>query len=199
MSNALKLIEDELSGDLEASSSLDSSSESDNTEELDLTSRITGRVDSLKNSILSFVANSKYDVARRELKVYRSYKISVPGYIARTTQMYEQSEFIISQIEQLGRSKEKPSLPLAQKQRIQEKLLGLFESLKSYLGRIEQVENDLKVRDLRASAWVLRTFVICVFVAFAVLASHEALSQVSGFVKVTIQKGASFLLNVLDI
>lgn len=121
----------------------------------------TGRRDSLRNTILSFVSRDKYDIAVRELRYYQQFKSDLAPFIDRTERYFEHCEELILAIKAKKSFPNIDQLPMAKRQEIFDRVQHHFDELTLTLKRIEQIENDIKIQDSRSTLWVIQAVVAC--------------------------------------
>ncbi len=135
-----------------------------------------GKIDSLKRSILGYVASESYDVAKDALRGYVHHKSDFPQFQDRVSRYVDHCCDLIQAIELKRNFPGVSSLTFSKQQEIYEGVLKHFEELKSSLTSIQRIERELKLEDLRSTAWFLRTLSHCLFlvtsVAFGVAISN---------------------------
>ncbi|MEZ4872601.1 MAG: hypothetical protein R2827_10285 [Bdellovibrionales bacterium] len=68
------------------------------------------------------------------------------------------------------------NLPVAKQREIFEKVLDHYDELRHYLKRIEAVNAEIQLNDIRSTVYVLKTLTICVAIIFAVGCFQKSLS-----------------------
>lgn len=119
-----------------------------------------GRPDSLRSTILSFVAKDKFDVAVRELRYYQQYKSDISVFHERTERYFDHCEELILAVKAKKGFPNIEALPMAKRQEIFERIQQHFDELQNILRRIEQIENDIKVQDARSTVWVIQALIV---------------------------------------
>lgn len=142
--------------------------------------REAGRIDSLKRTILGYVASESYDLARDTLRSYVYDRTSFPQFKTRTERYVEHCCDLIQAIQLKRNFPGITSLTFSKQQEIYEGVLKHFEELKSSLTSIQRVERELKLEDLRSTTWFLKTLshslFLLVTVAF-IAAVHNGLGR----------------------
>lgn len=123
-----------------------------------------GRVDSLKRSILSYVASENYDLAKEVLKSYVSDKGDFPIFQERVERYVSHCCDLIQAIQLKRNFPGASSLTYSKQQEIHEGVVKHFDELKSSLTSIQKVERELKLEDLRSTTWFLSTLSHCLFI-----------------------------------
>lgn len=130
----------------------------------DFKSRLEARVgkknDRLENTVLSFVAKDKFDVAVRELRFYQEIMKDLSPFVDRTSRVFDHCEELILAIKAKKSYPAMDTLPMGKRQEMLERVQEHFDELQRLLKRIEQVENDIRIQDTRSTVWVVQAIVI---------------------------------------
>lgn len=119
--------------------------------------RDRGRFDSLRQTILKLVVSENYDRAKEDLKVYIESYGDLPIFRDRVAPFVTNSNELIQAIRTKRNFPGLGSLSLAKQQEIHERVLNHFEELKSHLKRIEKIEKDIRLADVRSTSWFVKT------------------------------------------
>ncbi len=127
--------------------------------QLKLRSRGTGnaRPDTLRYHILSAVVAANYNRAREDLNNYLESKSEFPSFKRRCNRYVE---YCIDLLRAIERKRDFPglsSLPLAKQHEILEKVVDHYDELIHYLKRIEAVNAEIQINDLRSTVIVIKT------------------------------------------
>lgn len=123
-----------------------------------------GRIDSLRHTILRYVVEGNYDMAHSEIDRFVGMQRRYPPFLNRTSAYIKHCHDVINAV------KAKRSLPglgglsMSKHQELFEKVLEHFEELKHFLLKIEIVEKEVKLDDLRSTVWVVKALFHCLFV-----------------------------------
>ncbi len=128
-----------------------------------LESKETGKTNSLKHTILSYIVEGKYDVAKEELVKYVERQHEFPNFKTRTERFVSYSLDVIQAIKTKRNFPGMHTLPLSKQQEILEKVVDHFEELKHFLNKIEISEKEVKLDDLRSTVWVIRALSYSIF------------------------------------
>ncbi len=143
----------------------------DNIVELDddFISAVAIEGDSFTQAIIAITARHNFDRAKKELAYYEKEKAKIPGFTERTQHYFNHSRNLIDAI---AAHKNIPNFELlrtAKKKALREQVILYLKNLQETLIRIERVDNDLKVQDVRSTVWVVRTFGFCfITIIFAI-------------------------------
>lgn len=128
-----------------------------------------GRADTLRFNILNWVLNERYDRAIQELREFENRPSPYPTFHAKV------SRYILHSIDLIFAIKAKRNFPginsltRAKQQELREKFKEHFKELRLILMRVEKVEADLRIEDVRSTIYVVRALWVAV-VAVIVLA-----------------------------
>lgn len=167
--------------------------------ELDLTSQVNGRVDTLRNTILTFVAEGKWDLAMRELHHYQDAKSHEQSYDAATTNLFEHCIETIEMIKHILTSQDISILPMAKRYDAYARVKKLFDNTKAILVRLEQIENDLLVKDAKSVTWFLRSLVVSTFVVIGCTAFGEAFQTLGRPLDIISRDVSNWIFNLLGL
>jgi hypothetical protein len=127
-----------------------------------------GKPDTMRHAILSWVSNASYERAVSELELYIETKRDYPTFRPRVTRLQAYCNDLINAI------KAKKNLPglnlmsVTKQQELHDRVLHHMIELGDVLRRIEGIEKDVRLEDLRSTVWVLKTLV-AVVLALAVM------------------------------
>lgn len=128
-----------------------------------LESRASGKIDSLKHTILSYVSESDYEMAKSELDRYVDMQREYPVFKERAGRYIHHCKDVI---EAISAKRDMPglhTLPMSKQKEVLETVLGHFEELKHYLHKIEIIQKDAKIEDLRSTVLVIKAIAYSVF------------------------------------
>lgn len=123
-----------------------------------------GTIDSLQGAILNYVVESNYDMAVSELNRYVEEKSQYPSFTSRVDTLVRHCSDIISAIRAKREFPGLGSLSTSKHQELFEKVIEHFEELKHYLKKIEVIEKEVKLDDIRSTVYVLKAFYHSLFV-----------------------------------
>lgn len=144
-----------------------------------------GRVDSLRYNILTWVLNERYDKAIQELREFDSRPSPYPTFHAKV------SRYILHSIDLIFAIKAKRNFPginsltRAKQQELREKFKEHFKELRLILMRVEHVEADLRIEDVRSTIYVVRALWVAVVAVIVLAFSLEimrGLAETAGLV-----------------
>ena len=129
----------------------------------------TGPISSLTKTVLNKVVTANYEMARKDLVSYIEHQGEKLNLTKRAKPYADHCEDIIFAIEAKRNFPGLSSLSKSKQQEISDRVLEHFEELKAYLGKIERVENEIKMNDVRSTVWVVQSLCFSVAIVLAVL------------------------------
>jgi hypothetical protein len=117
---------------------------------------------SLRQSILTAVVEEKYDLAISRLKEFVESKPEFPEFRERCVRY---SEYGVELIHAIRTKRSFPgwnALNMSKQKELFERALHHFEDLKATLTKIEVVEKEVRMEDVKSTVWVVRAFVYAV-------------------------------------
>ena len=139
-----------------------------------LQARSNGKIDSLKRTILSYVSDGEYDVARSELNRYVQMQREYPAFIEKGERYINHCHDVIQTIKAKRDFPGMHTLPMSKQQEIMEKVLAHFEELKFYLHKLEVLQKDVKMDDLRSTVWVIKAIIYSLFFIIVIVFLRSA-------------------------
>lgn len=125
------------------------------------------KIDSLRNSILSYVVNENYEIAIRALESYVEDRGAYPEFQERAERFVRHCQELIEAVKTKRNFPGYASLTLSKQQELHDRVLDHFKELKYALRHMEKIEREVKIIDLRSTVWVLRSFVVTVGVIYS--------------------------------
>jgi hypothetical protein len=115
-----------------------------------------GRVNSLRFNVMTDVLNEQYDRAIQELRDFLEKPSEYPEFRARITRYIDHSIDLIFAIKAKRNFPGINSLTRAKQQELREKFKEHFKELQNMIKKIEKVERDLEIADVRSTIHVVR-------------------------------------------
>lgn len=125
--------------------------------------RDIGAVDSARHSIISYVANENYQRAIDEVKKWRESKNDFPQFADRS------ERYLSYAIDLINATKAKRSFPglqylgMSKQQELFDRAMDHFEDLKQTLKKVEFIEREVQLEDLRSTVWVIKAMIYSCF------------------------------------
>jgi hypothetical protein len=142
-----------------------------------------GKTEGYRNTILMLVTQENYVQAIEELRNYLSCHVEFPEFKNRA------ERYILYAIDLVNGIKAKKSfhgihqLATAKQQELHERAFSHLEDLVLTLKKIERIEREVRLEDVRSTIWVVKAVVHCtlaiLFIAFILEMSRGILSAAS--------------------
>lgn len=134
-----------------------------NHQKIELDRKDFGRADSLTYNILTLVADEKYERAVNDLTSFLETDSGYPSLRAKIERHCGHAIDIINAIRTKRNFPGYRSLTAAKQNELKEKTLFHFEELKQTMNKIERIQVDVKLEDIRSTVIVIRAVVVCAF------------------------------------
>lgn len=150
------------------------------------TAREGGPIDSLHKTILRHVVAGNYDSAQSEIVRFVKLKEEYPGFPNRVSPYVKHCKELIIAIRTKRELPGLGTLPMSKQQELYDRITEHFDELREYLKRIEIVEKEVKLEDLRSTVWVLKALFHSVFVIFVIGFAQEVIFGLSGSMNIVV-------------
>jgi alpha-galactosidase/6-phospho-beta-glucosidase family protein len=127
-----------------------------------------GAVDTFRNNVLSQVSSENYERAIEEIKTYQASKSEYPLFRARAERY---SNYAIDLINAIKAKRSFPGLQhlgMSKQQELFDRAMEHFEDLKVTLRKVEQVDREVRLDDVRSTVWVVKAVIYSFFALVAV-------------------------------
>lgn len=128
--------------------------------------RDIGRVDSMRHTILSYVAAEQYQKAIEELKKYIDSKHEYPQFKTRTARYFGYAVDLVNAVKAKRSFPGLQQLAMSKQQELFDRAMAHFEDLKVTLKKVEQIEREVRLEDIRSTVWVVKALVLSIFALF---------------------------------
>ena len=139
-----------------------------------------GRADTLRYNVISYVVEENYERAIAELRSFSEKESEFPKFRERTERFISHSVDLVNAIKAKRNLPGLNNLTVAKHQELNEKITGHFHELQYVLKKIEKIQHDLKLEDIRSTVMVVRALsyavLLVLVVAFVIEASGGLLS-----------------------
>ncbi|MEZ0391714.1 MAG: hypothetical protein ACAH59_05835 [Pseudobdellovibrionaceae bacterium] len=142
-----------------------------------------GRADTLRFNVLTYVVEENYDRAIHEMKIFLNRDFDYPKFRERIERYIEHAIDLVNAIRAKRNFPGAQMLTMAKQQELNEKFVAHFSELQSILKKIERIQQDVRIEDVRSTVWIVKAAVNAVF-AVAVVAF--LLDVNAGLLKTTI-------------
>lgn len=138
-----------------------------------------GRADSFRFNITTHVVEENYDKAIEELRGFLDKDSEYPKFKERVERYVNHAIDLVNAIRAKRKFPGMNSLTIAKQQEIADRFKEHFDELQYVLKKIEKIQGDLRVDDVRSTVWVVKALIVSIFfvatAAFLVDASHGLL------------------------
>lgn len=141
------------------------------TSKMRTSARSTGPKGHLRNAILTHVTEERYEKAIEDLLRALDSKPQYPEFKKRSEKF---GQYCIELIHAIQAKRNFPgwnALHMSKQKELFERALLHFEDLKATLEKIEGIESEVRMEDMRSTVWFIRAlcFAICGLLIFAVI------------------------------
>ena len=158
---------------------------------LELSSSDMGRPDSYRYVILSLVGKEEYDKASAKIREYTESMPDYPNFKARSGRFLEYALDLVNGIKVKRGFPGFASLPGAKQRDLFERAMDHFKDLVATLKKVEGVESEVRLEDLRSTIWVIQAVVWCSFAIAVVMFMKEVSKGVLPSVDIVITDAAN--------
>ena len=125
-----------------------------------------GDRDGIRSIILSNVAAENYDVAMTEIKKFVDSKDDYPQFRIRSERYLSYAGDLVNAIRAKRSFPGLHYLSMSKQQDLYDRAMSHFEDLKVTLKKVEQIEKEVRLDDVRSTVWVVKAIIFCVFAVF---------------------------------
>lgn len=125
-------------------------------DELGKAGRDLGKADTLRYNVLTYVVEENYDSAIRELREFYNTESEFPKLKDRIERYVQHGIDLVNAIRAKRNFPGMKLLTVAKQQELNEKFVAHFGELTQVLKRIERIQNDLRLEDIRSTVWIVK-------------------------------------------
>jgi hypothetical protein len=122
-----------------------------------------GHVDGLRATILGRVAGESYDGAIADLKAYIDSKSEYPQFKERAERYLNYAVDLVHAVKAKRSFPGMQHLSMSKQQELFDRAMEHFEDLKATLRKVEQIEHEVRLDDVRSTVWVIKASVYSLF------------------------------------
>lgn len=163
----------------------------------------SGRMDTMKHTILSMVTGELYERAISALQTHLNSKDEYPQFKERASRYVDYSADLINAIKAKRSFPGLQNLAMAKQQELFERSMEHFEDLKITLKKIEQIDAEVRIEDVRSTVLVVKVTAICVFsillLAFAIEVSRGLVPSLTFLTDKYLTGGMEWVLDKIGI
>ena len=112
-----------------------------------------GQVDTLMYNVCTYVAEEKYETAIEALEKFLNQDSEYPKFKVRVEKYVRHTIDLVHAIKAKRSFPGIQSLTMSKQQELVEKYREHFDEMKEVLKKIEKVQNELKMEDIRSTVW----------------------------------------------
>lgn len=127
-----------------------------------------GRADSFRYNILTHVVDENYDRAIHELKTFLSRETEFHKARLRSERFVHHCVDLVNAIRAKRNFPGMNSLTIAKQQELNDRFREHFNELQYILKKIEKIEHEVKLEDVRSTVWVVKSIAWCAGLLLAV-------------------------------
>lgn len=123
----------------------------------------TGLRDGPRSLILSNVASEHYQKALDELELYTNSHADYPQFKQRAERYLSYAGDLINAIRAKRSFPGMQHLSMSKQQELHDRAMTHFDDLKATLKKVEKIEAEVHLEDVRSTVWVVKAIVYCLF------------------------------------
>lgn len=162
---------------------------------LNIDRREMGSADTLRFNVLTYVAEGNYDRAVETLRDFFNQESEYPRFHERVDRYVSHSVDLVNAIRAKRNFPGAQYLTVAKQQELNEKFQAHFSELQFMLKKIERVQVDLKMNDVKSTVWVLKTLSYCVLVVFTVALALDVINGLGYTTRIVVEDGYDRIIN----
>lgn len=150
-----------------------------------------GGPDTARRAVLTLVAEERYDEALVEIKKYAASRPEYPQFAERAARYLSYSEGLINGIKAKRSFPGVHMLSMSKQQELYERAMQHFDDLRATLKRVEAIEREVKLEDLRSTVWVVKATIYSAIALLAVAVMIELSRGVVSSADAVLESAAS--------
>lgn len=116
-----------------------------------------------RTTILSSVASENYAKALEELKKYEDAHAAYPQFKVRAERYLSYANDLVNAVRAKRSFPGMHHLGMSKQQDLYDRAMAHFEDLKATLRKIEQIDKEVRLDDVRSTVWVVKALIYSVF------------------------------------
>lgn len=121
------------------------------------------RAESVTNSILKLVTTEDYPKAIEQLNFFLELRPDYPQFKVRSERYVTYAIDLVNGIKAKRNLAGVKQLASAKQQELYDKALAHFDDLRRTLKKVERIEREVKLEDIRSTIWVIKSLGYCTF------------------------------------
>lgn len=156
-----------------------------------------GAGDNLRQAILTLVVEEQYDRAIEEVERYLDSKPDFPQFRERAVRYVKYGVELIHAVKAKRSFPGWNALNMSKQRDLFEKALDHFEDLKLTLTKIEVIEKEVRIEDVRATVWVIKTAALCIFALIVFVFLREFMRSILPTMGSLLESSTDSLVNLI--
>lgn len=157
----------------------------------------SGSIDNLRNTVVGYVVAGNYEVGVSEIHRYIEMNSQYPTFKSRTARYVEHCLEIVEAIRMKREFPGMSSLSLSKQQELFEKVKDHFDELKEFLKKIEYIDREMRLDDMKSTVWTVRMVFIVLTVIFFVGFGLDLVNGVGLSISIVFDDIADKVLNLV--
>lgn len=131
------------------------------------------RAEMVTHNILKLVSAEDYPRALEQLKAFLELRPEYPQFKVRSERYITYAVDLINGIKAKRNLAGVKQLASAKQQELYDKALGHFDDLRKTLKKVERIEHEVKLEDIKSTVWVVKALGYCIFAILLFLFAVE--------------------------
>lgn len=123
-----------------------------------------GRADTLRFNVLTYVVEENYERAVFELKSFLEKDFEYPKFHDRVERYIQHAIDLVNAIRAKRKFPGAQMLTMAKQQELNEKFRAHFSELQYVLKRVEKIQQDVRIDDIRSTVWIVKALITAMIV-----------------------------------
>lgn len=150
-----------------------------------------GTPDSLRRAVLTLVGEERYESAVEELRTCIDSKPEYPQFKVRCERYVDYAVGLVNGIKAKRSFPGVQMLAMAKQQELYERAMSHFNDLRVTLKKIEQIDHEVRLEDIRSTVWVVKAVVYSITAVLALAFLIEISRGVMGAANLVLEGAAS--------
>ncbi len=123
-----------------------------------------GRADTLRFNVCTYVVEENYDRAIHELRAFLDKDFEYPKFKGRVERYVHHAIDLVNAIRAKRKFPGVQMLTMAKQQELNEKFKVHFTELQHVLKKVEKIQTDVRIEDVRSTVWIVQALISAAFV-----------------------------------
>ena len=123
-----------------------------------------GRADTLRFNVLTYVVEENYDRAIQELRTFLESDFEYPEVKGKVERYIQHAVDLVHAIRAKRKFPGAQLLTMARQKDLNEKFRAHFSELQYILKKVEKIQKDVRLDDIRSTVWVVRALIASIMI-----------------------------------